>query len=124
MNILVEQEIALHQHKIRQNESEIARLIHPDFRETGVSGTSYDYAAIVKMLGAEQAWGGYLHSQDFECIPLEPSIQLLLYKSALVSESGEVSNYAKRSSIWVFTGQHWQMKYHQGTACNAFKVIP
>lgn len=121
MNILIEQEIALHKFTVRQNPDEVVRLIHPSFREVGKSGATYDYQSIVEMMSSERAIDGYIHAQDFECIQLEPSIQLLLYKSALVEGAGKVSHYSKRSSIWAFTGERWQMKYHQGTSCPEFK---
>ncbi|KLN66579.1 MULTISPECIES: nuclear transport factor 2 family protein [Vibrio] len=121
MDILIEQEKALHQFSVRQDNTERERLIHPTFREVGKSGTSFDFATIVEMMEGEETSEVVIHSQDYECIQLEPSVQLLLYKSALISVDGEVSNYAKRSSIWAFTGCNWQLKYHQGTPCPAFE---
>ena len=100
MDILIEQEIALHQYEVRQNKLEVTRLLHPSFREVGVSGRSY----------------------DFECIQLEFSVQLLLYKSVFVDEFGEFSHFAKRSSIWVLSDTQWQMKYHQGSSCEPFAL--
>jgi hypothetical protein len=122
MDILVEQEIALHQYEVRQNKSEIIRLLHPSFREVGESGSSYDYNSIVEMMEAEKPSKGYIHSQDYEKIHIEHSVQLLLYKSVSVDECGVVSHFAKRSSIWVLTGLQWQMKYHQGTSCEPFEL--
>lgn len=122
MEVLIEQEIALHQYEIRQNLNEVQRLLHSSFKEVGRSGRSFDYAAIIEMLQSEEPADGYIHSQEFECIALEPSVQLLLYKSAWISKTGAISAYTKRSSIWVFTGQCWQMKYHQGTPCEAFEL--
>jgi len=112
----------LHQFEVRQNKHEVGRLLHPEFREIGVSGTSFDYPAIVELMEQEQASQGRIHSQDYECIQLEASVQQLLYRSAWVTAEGEVSNFAKRCSIWVFSGNGWQMKYHQGTPCNAFEL--
>ena len=122
MEVLIEQEIALHQYEIRQNLNEVQRLLHSSFKEVGRSGRSFDYAAIIEMLQSEEPADGYIHSQEFECVALEPSVQLLLYKSAWVSKTGAISAYTKRSSIWVFTDQSWQMKYHQGTPCEAFEL--
>ena len=122
MDILIEQEIALHQYDIRQNKAEIARLLHPSFKEVGKSGSSYGFQSIVEMMEAEDPSLSRIHSQDFECIQLEPSIQLLLYKSASVNERGEISDFAKRSSIWVLKGGQWQLKYHQGTPCQPFDI--
>ncbi len=121
MNILIEQEIALHQYAVRQNRQEVARLLHPSFSEVGESGRSYDYKSIVEMMESERPSGAYIHSQDYECIELEPSVHLLTYKSARVDADGAKSNFVKRSSIWVFTGENWQMKYHQGTSCAVFQ---
>ncbi|MEH0758845.1 nuclear transport factor 2 family protein [Vibrio sp. 16] len=123
MQILIEQEVALHQYEIRQNRHEIARLIHPSFKEVGKSGTSFDYADILEMMGNEKPCLGHIHSQDFETIQLEPSIQLLLYKTAWIDKLGTKGHYAKRSSIWVFTGEGWQLKYHQGTPCAEFELV-
>ena len=122
MGILIEQEIALHQYEIRQNKSEVVRLLHPTFQEVWESGKSYDFNSIIEMMSREKPSSVRIHSQDYECILLEPSVQLLLYKSALVTKSGEVSHYTKRSSTWVFTDLGWQMKYHQGTECEAFEL--
>jgi hypothetical protein len=123
MDILVEQEVELHQYEIRQSRSVIERLIHPSFSEVGKSGISYDFASIIKMMSSEEPSDVRIHSQNYECIQLEPSVQLLKYESALVAASGEISDFAKRCSIWVFTGTCWQLKYHQGTPCPAFELI-
>lgn len=122
MNILIDLERALHQCDIRQNKAEVESLIHASFKEVGASGRSYNFNTIIKMMGAEQSSNGYIHSQDFESILLESSIYLLLYKSAWVDNNGIKSNFAKRSSIWVFTGENWQLKYHQGTPCQEFEL--
>ncbi|HFG1570929.1 TPA: DUF4440 domain-containing protein, partial [Vibrio cholerae] len=37
MDILVEQEIELHQYEIRKSRADIERLIHPSFTEVGKS---------------------------------------------------------------------------------------
>ncbi|WP_047691013.1 nuclear transport factor 2 family protein [Vibrio sp. ZOR0018] len=123
MDILVEQEIELHQYEIRKNRADIERLIHPSFTEVGKSGNSFNFNSIIEMMSSEKPSNFHVHSQQYECIQLEPSVQLLKYESALVKESGEVSDYAKRCSIWAFTGSCWQLKYHQGTPCAAFELI-
>lgn len=123
MNILIEQEVALHQYDIRQNKQEIARLIHPSFREIGQSGRSFDFQTIVEMMVNEQPSNGHIHSQDYEIIPLEPSTHLLLYRTVWIDELGNKTHYAKRSSIWSFNGENWQLKYHQGTPCEAFELM-
>lgn len=124
MDVLIEQEIELHQYETRQNKTDIERLIHPSFSEIGKSGNSYDFASIIKMMAIEKPSNTRVHSQKYECVQLEPSVQLLKYESALVNECGEISDYAKRCSIWAFTGICWQLMYHQGTPCSPFELHP
>ncbi|EPJ43592.1 MAG: hypothetical protein OFPII_40840 [Osedax symbiont Rs1] len=122
MDILIEQEIALHSYQVRQNRSMVARLLHPSFKEVGKSGSSYDFQNIVAMMEAEQPADGHIHAQDFECIQLSQSVYLLLYKSVWIDSNGGKSRFAKRSSIWALTGEEWRMKYHQGTPCAEFEL--
>lgn len=123
MNILIKQEIELHQYEVRQNPQEIFRLLHPNFREVGESGTTYDYQSILKMMLDEKPSQGHIHSQDYECIQLDSTTQLLLYRSVWIDSLGQKSHFAKRSSIWVKADHGWQMQYHQGTPCPEFKLI-
>lgn len=123
MNIIIQHEIELHQYAVRQSKSKVASLLHPEFSEVGKSGMSYDYKSIIERMENEKPSNGYTHSQDYETIQLGASARLLLYKSAFVDESGKVTGYCKRSSIWLFNGVKWQMKYHQGTPCSPFELI-
>lgn len=123
MDILVEQEVELHQYEVRKNRADIERLIHPSFTEVGKSGNSFNFLSIIEMMSSQKPSNSHVHSQHYECIQIEPSVYLLKYESALVKESGEVSDYAKRCSIWVFTASSWQLMYHQGTPCAAFELI-
>ena len=122
MNIIIEREIALHQYEIRTDKNRVVELLHPDFKEVGESGNSYNLKSILDLLGNEKPNGSQIHSQDFESSSLAPDIYLLLYKSATIDKTGKSSHFAKRSSIWVQNKNDWQMKYHQGTACNPFVI--
>lgn len=122
MNIIIEQEIELHQIWFRNNHSIVKRLLHPEFSEVAESGRSYHFNEIVSLTDNEKHSEDSVHSQDYECINLETNTILLLYKSALLKPSGEYCCFAKRSSIWVKSDSQWLMKYHQGTHCDAFKI--
>ncbi|MCG6201649.1 DUF4440 domain-containing protein [Psychromonas antarctica] len=122
MDIIIEQEMALHQVWFRTNKSVVERLLHPEFREVEESGRSYNFHEIVSFMESEKHSEDRVHSQDYELINLESSSILLLYKSALLKPTGEYSSFAKRSSIWVKSDGRWQMKYHQGTNCEAFEI--
>ncbi len=123
MNILVFQEKALHQFEVRQSKASVSKLLHPGFREVGVSGKSYDYDEIMAMMEQEQAIPGHLHAQDFDCLELSPDVHLLTYRSAWVDGNGLVGQFSKRSSVWVREGEDWQMKFHQGTPCSHFDLV-
>ena len=123
MDILIEQEIELHQYETRQSLSDIERLIHPSFSEVGILGDSYDFASIIELMKSEEPSEVRIHSQNYECVQLEPSVQLLKYESVIVTSSGETSDYAKRCSIWAFNGSRWQLKFHQGTPCPMFELV-
>ncbi|MGF1747168.1 DUF4440 domain-containing protein [Vibrio cionasavignyae] len=122
MEVIIEQEIALHEFEIRQDKAEIERLIHPDFREVGRSGNSYDFKSIVRMMEMEKPSNVQIHSQNYECVALEPTVQLLTYETALIDDSGQASSFTKRSSIWVLAEELWQLKYHQGTPCDILEI--
>lgn len=68
MNILVEQDIELHLYDICQSETDIVRLIPPDFSEVGLSGNSYDFASSVEMMKAEESSNFRIHSEGYEYI--------------------------------------------------------
>lgn len=74
MDILVEQEIDLHQYETRHTKADIERLIHPIFSEIGKSGNSYDFISTIELMKKEEPSSIRIHSQKFECIQLEPSV--------------------------------------------------
>ncbi|MFT6908418.1 MAG: hypothetical protein ACJAS1_005119 [Oleiphilaceae bacterium] len=122
MDIIIEQEIALHQVWFRTNRSVVERLLHPEFREVEESGRSYNFNEIASFMDNQKRSEDSVHSQDYECINLENNTILLLYKSVVVKPTGEYYSFAKRSSIWVKSDSLWQMKYHQGTYCDPFEI--
>ena len=122
MQIIIEQEIALHQVWFITNKSVVERLLHSEFKEVDESGRSHNFNEIVSFMDDEKHSEDRVHSQDYECINLESNTILLLYKSALLKPTGEYSSFAKRSSLWVQSDNLWQMKYHQGTYCEAFEI--
>ncbi|WP_125780666.1 DUF4440 domain-containing protein [Pseudoalteromonas rubra] len=123
MNLLIAQEIELHQYYTRHNRAAIERLLHVEFSEVGMSGTRYTLDSIVAMMGEEGRAQQRVHSQSYCCNTLAPGVCLLRYQSALVDEEGEACNFAERCSVWVLTGEQWQLKYHQGTACAPFELV-
>lgn len=122
MERLIELEVALHQYQVRQCPDKVKQLLHPEFREVGESGNSYDFTTINNLMQSEQPTRGQLHSQDYEFVQIEPNVVLILYKTAWNDGLGHIGHFTKRSSLWVCSNGSWQMKYHQGTGCAPFKL--
>ncbi|PKG37765.1 nuclear transport factor 2 family protein [Psychromonas sp. Urea-02u-13] len=122
MDILIEQEIALHQVWFNSNKAVVERFLHPEFREVDESGRSVSFNEILAFMDNNKHSDNRIHAQDYEFTTLESNSMLLLYKSALLKPTGEVSGFAKRVSVWVKTDNLWQMKYHQGTVCDPFVI--
>jgi len=123
MNLIIEQEKALHKVWFSSDKATVERLLHPEFNEVDESGRSHFFNEILAHMDKAKHSEDKLHSQDFELINLQSRTMLLLYKSALLKPNGEYCAYAKRSSIWIESDGHWKMKYHQGTHCEAFNII-
>ena len=123
VNKIIEQEISLHQVWFTSNKAVVERLLNPLFKEVAESGKSHDFCEIVAFMEHAKDSLDRVHSQEYECIKLDDNSFLLLYKSAILKATGEYVSFAKRASIWIDTGILWQMKYHQGTTCEAFEII-
>lgn len=122
MEILIKKELQLHQFDVRTNEQKATKLLHPDFLEVGKSGRTFNYQEVLDSMRLERPSDSVVHSQDYECIQLDESAFLVLYKSAVVERSGAVSSFAKRSSVWIKEGSEWKLRYHQGTVCDEFQI--
>lgn len=120
---IIDQEVALHQVWFSSNKEVVERLLHPSFKEVAESGESHDFSEILSFMEHAKGSENCVHSQQYECISLDDKSVLLLYQSAILKPTGEYVSFAKRASIWVDIDRLWQMKYHQGTACDAFDIV-
>lgn len=111
-------EVALHQ-ATRNNEAQLAPLLHDAFIEFGRSGCIYNKADIVSELPPKKP-SGSIWAQDYAVAIIADDVVLLTYKSAHLDETGELSRYTLRSSLWQQTEFGWQMRFHQGTPTDAF----
>ncbi|WP_444931868.1 DUF4440 domain-containing protein [Microbulbifer sp. SSSA002] len=121
-DILIEYETKLHQFEMRKSPEVIKKLLSPDFKEVGKSGRTFDCQSIAVAMQREEDGDWEIHSQNYECIPLSDTVIMLLYQSAQRNHRGGYTGFCKRSSIWVRSKGQWQMQYHQGTPCEAFKL--
>jgi hypothetical protein len=90
-------EVALHQPSVRRDRGQLDRLLHPNFREFGRSGHTYDRAEMLVELPQEQQ-PAKIWSQDFTLQLLAEGSVLLTYRSANVIADGTLERHANRSS--------------------------
>jgi ribonuclease HI len=83
-------------------------MFHPDYIELGSSGHVYDRQMIVEMMSQENSAGVVI--RDFSTATISEDTALATYRS--IGQSGEE---ARRSSIWVKSGERWLIRFHQGT---------
>jgi len=113
-------EIELHKPYCRSNAERLDELLHESFFEIGRSGRRWDKSAILSELPTEKL-SYTIVSERFSVQVVAEQIVLLSYLSANKSESGKLSRYTARTSLWEETNQGWKMRFHQGTATSEFE---
>ncbi len=114
-------EISLHQPEVRSDAGRLSELLHDSFVEIGRSGQIHTREKTLRDLPTKMPLGA-IQSQDFAVAEISDGIALLTYKSAHVDAKGEFSRHTLRASLWQRTAQGWQMRFHQGTPTDAFKI--
>ncbi|MBB4844561.1 hypothetical protein HNP55_003105 [Paucibacter oligotrophus] len=114
-------ECELHLDKTAADLPRLQALLHPDFREIGYSGRSYQREEMLALLiAAGAAPAPSLHqvqARNFQAQLLVPGLVLLNYESAHCDAQGRLHRHSRRSSLWRLGTQGWQMQFHQGTPC-------
>ena len=95
-------ELALLDPEVRRSPERVQRLLHPDFREIGLSGV-WNRDAIVAALAADPGTGWT--ATEVEAREVAGGVVLVTYRAA-----GSL-----RSSLWVEGPEGWQLLFHQGT---------
>lgn len=109
--LLLEQETELHRWW-QLPPARLALLLHDDFVEIGLSGTTHDKAALLQPVLAHHV----VHTAGFNAELLTPDSALLRYHSWQLAADGSLQRQALRSSIWLQGPAGWQLRFHQGTA--------
>ena len=109
-------ELQLLQPATRKDPALLHLLIADDFHEIGASGRSYDKPAILAFLAAEQPQPP-IQLSHFYARPLTPdsSVVLVTYRTTRRNVDNEPISSTKRSSIWIYRDNRWQITFHQGT---------
>jgi hypothetical protein len=108
-------EQALWQAATTYDRAHMARAMADDFIEFGRSGAFYTREAMLAAPNAAQDVQAVLH--DIACRPLSADLALVTYVSEVRYPSG--TEWSNRSSIWDRSSGEWQVRFHQGTPCEA-----
>lgn len=92
---------------VRGERAAVERLLHPDFRELGASGRTWDKEAVIELLGEEP--GGRAEVHDLVVERLAHDVVLVTYRARTPERSSH------RASVWVRHGDSWRVRFHQGT---------
>lgn len=107
--VVIALERSLLSDNVRRNVSTLNALFPEDFVEFGASGAIYGKQDVLDCLPIQDS--RTFEMSDIKAEQLDVNVILLTYK---VIESS--TKKSLRSSIWVYNGEHWLLKFHQGTS--------
>lgn len=107
-NIILDKEKSLLEHKTRSSEAYLQTILADDFFEFGSSGKKHTKEDVLAWLVNEKPFTFKI--SDFNIQKLATTVVLATYQIQLNN------SYSLRSSLWVLQGDHWQLKFHQGTS--------
>lgn len=108
-------EVELHHPGVRCSRQRLKELLHPEFHEVGRSGRAYNRVTIINYLVSQESPPA-VDSNCFVVAALGSGVALLTYRSAHLQADKGLVNHTLRSSLWIKTETHWQLRYHQATA--------
>jgi len=98
----------------RADREKLQHLLHEDFEEFGSSGNVVTKTDAIEWLLREEdniQWA----LSDFQLRVLSSEIVLATYRVLKTDVKSHTSKQSLRSSLWVRTGDHWALRFHQGT---------
>jgi len=105
--------------EVRADPLQLAPLLHPNFVEVGASGEIYTRDEVLAEF--DQSPPNYaVWAQDFEVHPVVEGVALLRYRTAHIGESGQLTRFVTRATLWQRNGGSWEARFHQGTPTGAF----
>jgi hypothetical protein len=108
---VLDSELRLLDPHVRRSVDQVARLLHPDFFEFGVSGRRWDRHETVAALRAEGMpdEASPITVSDLDAVRRADDVVLVTY----ATQRGE--RRARRSSLWWRTETVWHVYFHQAT---------
>jgi len=98
----------------RADREKLQHLLHEDFEEFGSSGNVVTKTDAIEWLLREEdniQWA----LSDFKLRILSGEIVLATYRAHKTDLVNKTVKQSLRSSLWIRTGDHWALRFHQGT---------
>jgi hypothetical protein len=106
----MEAEFRLLDPAVRSSPQRLAELLHPEYREFGVSGRIWDRdSSIAALMALDAPAPRPITTSRMKGVQLAPEVVHLTFDT----ESG--AHRAHRSSLWRLTDGRWLLYFHQGT---------
>jgi len=107
-------ELTLWRTETRHDRALMEATFAPDFREFGRSGRRYTRDELLPT-GESHRIDATLH--DLTVTDISATVALVTYRSELRRPTR--TEWANRSSLWDHASGRWQLRFHQGTPCEA-----
>lgn len=111
---LVALELTLWRSDTRYNRAQMEATFASDFREFGRSGRRYAREDLLPN-GESHEINATLH--DMSVTEISADVALVTYISEVRRPSQ--TDWANRASLWDHASGRWQIRFHQGTPCEA-----
>jgi len=112
--LIQSQEESLLLRHTRTDREKLQRLLHDDFEELGASGNVVTKTDAIEWLLREEDNIQWTLS-DFKLRILSGEIVLATYRAHKTDLANKTVKQSLRSSLWIRTGDHWALRFHQGT---------
>lgn len=89
----------------------IDKILHPEFSEVGMSGSTYTRSEVVDTALSDLR--ARLPHEDYRLNLIDEDVALVRYISHDTHDGTE--RHAHRTSLWVNTNEGWRLRFHQGT---------
>jgi hypothetical protein len=112
--LIQDQEGSLLLRHTRADRETLKYLLHDDFEELGASGNIVTKTDAIEWLLREEDNIQWTLS-DFKLRILSGEIVLATYRAHKTDLANKTVKHSLRSSLWIRNGDHWALRFHQGT---------
>ena len=115
---ILRMEEALTSPEVRASELALSNILHPEFKEIGKSGRTFDFNDIIQDVMKDQSGSTYIIA-NFHVSEIADGVALATYQIPARTIEGREYPSSMRSSLWTKVDGIWLLRFHQGTIAPA-----